>query len=729
MPPRRTAPISAHPEPKVDPDRRRAEPVASGLEPAHRPEGLRLPGSPDHRPGHRTRRSGHRTTRCTVTPGTIGPVPMKPPRYQACSSSPRTSPRSGRHRSTTGSSSAGNVPARRAAPVGDRRPRRLPDPPRAAAGLGWRSGLADRPQHERDPAQWAADRAIPYRSRIMPGDRVRLGSVELQFRSRRFVASAGTGALETVRQISIADMVMVVGDIIAFSSIAEYTDDFVLLENIDRLYAELRQVLSRHHGTLSNYIGDAFFATWETAATPDAAGAAVAFAVEAAELVPRIAAGLGLRISGRAAADGLGVSCGPAAVSLMTGMLVSVLGDTTNVAFRLSGIAGRDGPAGHPGDRRCPPRDSGELRLHPAAGHPGQGPHPGGRGTRREPLETRPASFSTPQSPRRSPASCLSWISARFLTSFVTAATSSGWLPSTMAPTARPSEITSRRYDGVPPDPDPHRRRTSSPGCAANLPTENSSMPSALEDTGRYLRGERLVAAERVHGGDLPLLGRDRPQPEDQPVVLRDISGREYPGRRCRHPVVDHDSAVDRDAGVPGQFDVGPDPDGGEEHLAGQLPPVLEATAVVSVPSPPSAIPSRRRRAPACPMRAKWPRPVRCIARRSGETAAALRARGRSPAAPARGAHARPQARAARRRRPRRPGTRVAGRRPGWRMASAASRRRNFRADRNRQSAAPRCCCPWPRISRSIGKRVTGAQEHPLGAQVDPASPRCSARR
>ncbi len=186
------------------------------------------------------------------------------------------------------------------------------------------------------------ERSVPVR--IMPGDRVRLGSVELQFRSRRFVASAGTGALETVRQISIADMVMVVGDIIAFSSIAEYTDDFVLLENIDRLYAELRQVLSRHHGTLSNYIGDAFFATWETAATPDAAGAAVAFAVEAAELVPRIAAGLGLRDpAGGPLRMGWGVSCGPAAVSLMTGMLVSVLGDTTNVAFRLSGIAGREG--------------------------------------------------------------------------------------------------------------------------------------------------------------------------------------------------------------------------------------------------------------------------------------------------------------------------------------------------------------------------------------------------
>jgi class 3 adenylate cyclase len=37
------------------------------------------------------------------------------------------------------------------------------------------------------------------------------------------------------------------------------------------------------------------------------------------------------------------VASGPAAVSLLTGMLVTVLGDATNVAFRLSGLAGRDG--------------------------------------------------------------------------------------------------------------------------------------------------------------------------------------------------------------------------------------------------------------------------------------------------------------------------------------------------------------------------------------------------
>jgi adenylate cyclase len=192
------------------------------------------------------------------------------------------------------------------------------------------------------------ERSIPVQ--VKPGDLIRLGPAELQFRSSRFAATAagdGLGALReptTLREVAVLDMIMVVGDIVSFSAIAETTGGRALLENIDRLYGELRQILSRHHGTLSNYVGDAFFATWEAAAVPDAARAATAFAVEAAETVPRIAAGLDLRDPGGGPLRmGWGVASGPAAVSRLTGMLVTVLGDATNVAFRLSGLAGRGG--------------------------------------------------------------------------------------------------------------------------------------------------------------------------------------------------------------------------------------------------------------------------------------------------------------------------------------------------------------------------------------------------
>jgi adenylate cyclase len=199
------------------------------------------------------------------------------------------------------------------------------------------------------------ERSVPVR--IKPGDRVRVGRADLEFRSRRFAAEAGGTAgaapeLQTIKEVTVTEMAMVVGDVVGFSTIAEAITDRVLLENMDRLYAELRRILARHHGTLSNYVGDAFFATWEAAAPDEARGdgpleaarSAVGFAVEAAEAVPRVAAGLDLRDPGGGPVRmGWGVALGPAAVSQLTGMLATVLGDTTNVAFRLSGIAGRDG--------------------------------------------------------------------------------------------------------------------------------------------------------------------------------------------------------------------------------------------------------------------------------------------------------------------------------------------------------------------------------------------------
>lgn len=208
--------------------------------------------------------------------------------------------------------------------------------------------------HENDRA-WLTDRSTNGTSlngtrieryapvQIGPGDRVQFAGVEVQFRSRRFLAVAMENRSETVREVRVTNMTMVVGDILAFSTISEYTDDRVLLENIDRLYVELRVLLARHGGTLRNYIGDAIFATWD-ADTADARAAAVAFAVDAAQRVPEFAPQLQLRDpENRPLRMGWGVAFGPAAVSSMTGMLVSVLSDTTNVAFRLSALAGREG--------------------------------------------------------------------------------------------------------------------------------------------------------------------------------------------------------------------------------------------------------------------------------------------------------------------------------------------------------------------------------------------------
>ena len=119
----------------------------------------------------------------------------------------------------------------------------------------------------------------------------------------------------------------------------------MLLESIERVYSGLRKLLKAYCGTLSNYVGDAFFATWETSSMPDAATAAVSFALDAAARVREIAPSLPLRDphGGSRCVWGLVLGSAGVAVSMMAGAIVTVLGDATNVTFRLSGIASRSG--------------------------------------------------------------------------------------------------------------------------------------------------------------------------------------------------------------------------------------------------------------------------------------------------------------------------------------------------------------------------------------------------
>jgi class 3 adenylate cyclase len=186
------------------------------------------------------------------------------------------------------------------------------------------------------------ERSVPVQLR--PGDRLRVGPAVLEFRSERFASSSSVDPHSTVKDLIAGPMVMVVGDVVSFSTMSQYTEETVLLEGIDTLYSELRQCLARHHGLLSNYAGDAFFASWELASRPDAAEEAVSFALESNQRVREIGPALALRDpSGEPIRMGWGISLGPAAMTSGSGRLMTVLGDATNVAFRLSAIAGRDG--------------------------------------------------------------------------------------------------------------------------------------------------------------------------------------------------------------------------------------------------------------------------------------------------------------------------------------------------------------------------------------------------
>jgi adenylate cyclase len=188
------------------------------------------------------------------------------------------------------------------------------------------------------------ERAVPLP--IRPGDEIRIGDITLTLHSQRFTAATGTPPKRTRARVSQAAMVMLVGDIVNYSTISQVTDDGVMAQSLNTLWRRLGGVLSAHHGTLNHYAGDALFAVWELRRFPDAAELAIDFALAANRLVDELGPELPLRgPDGSPIHMGWGVVQGNAALAAMTRSVEAVIGDSTNVAFRLSGLAGRQGRA------------------------------------------------------------------------------------------------------------------------------------------------------------------------------------------------------------------------------------------------------------------------------------------------------------------------------------------------------------------------------------------------
>ena len=105
-------------------------------------------------------------------------------------------------------------------------------------------------------------------------------------------------------------------------------------------------MLGTYGGTLSYYAGDALLAVWKQGRFPDAAALGIDFALAANRLAEDLAPVLPLRDpDGSPIRMGWGVVQGMAALTSMTGSADTVIGDATNVAFRLAGLAGRHGRA------------------------------------------------------------------------------------------------------------------------------------------------------------------------------------------------------------------------------------------------------------------------------------------------------------------------------------------------------------------------------------------------
>jgi len=178
------------------------------------------------------------------------------------------------------------------------------------------------------------------------GDRIQIGGHVLEFRLETAVTRP-TQQLRSKGTVSVNDpiaMVLIVGDLINFSTVSEQADQQMLARDVDKLYRELRALLAQHKGTLVDYVGDAFFAGWELEADLSAADNALGFALAASESVSQCAGGLELRYAdGTPLRMGWAATAGSVVMRLMPGSVVMALGDVVNLAFRIASLSGRDG--------------------------------------------------------------------------------------------------------------------------------------------------------------------------------------------------------------------------------------------------------------------------------------------------------------------------------------------------------------------------------------------------
>lgn len=177
------------------------------------------------------------------------------------------------------------------------------------------------------------------------GDRIQVGGHVLEFRVEAAVTrpAGPLGPRATVSVDAPAPMALVVGDLINFSTVSEQVDQSLLARDVDKLYSELRALLTRHRGTLLDYVGDAFFAGWELEADPAAADNALGFVLAAADCVSQCTAGLELRYAdGSPLRMGWAATLGSVVMRLMPGSVVMALGDVVNLAFRIASLSGRD---------------------------------------------------------------------------------------------------------------------------------------------------------------------------------------------------------------------------------------------------------------------------------------------------------------------------------------------------------------------------------------------------
>lgn len=186
------------------------------------------------------------------------------------------------------------------------------------------------------------------REQLDDGDVIEIGRARLTIRVEGDASGLASGAevrhVSTQLDTGIARAIVVVGDIIDYTGLAERSGAAAVATGTDRLFARLRDLVVEHGGSISNFAGDALLAVWPLDDGADSAAHAVRCALAAHRQVGILAPDLGLRsVDGQPIRMGWGVTSGAVSTARPAPGREALLGDTVVLAFRLSGIAGRNG--------------------------------------------------------------------------------------------------------------------------------------------------------------------------------------------------------------------------------------------------------------------------------------------------------------------------------------------------------------------------------------------------
>ena len=156
-----------------------------------------------------------------------------------------------------------------------------------------------------------------------------------------------TQTLVTTREVIVTN---VVADVRGFCSMSQTEESYQVCELMKEIIQTFCTIVHDHKGTIKNYTGDEVYAFWEHGShlRQEQAVAACRTALKQAQTVNQIRTKLsGLNEAAKCLRLGWGITTGRVTMSHYGWRVtdLTLVGDCTNAAFRLSGIANKDLPS------------------------------------------------------------------------------------------------------------------------------------------------------------------------------------------------------------------------------------------------------------------------------------------------------------------------------------------------------------------------------------------------